>query len=127
MSNTNICKFVISVTCKFIHCTKEDEDHYRKTGELQGVSDPEEKVRRNGSSNSVGSGGNNHNYNNVNGGTSRGSRNNKTPTRAERDVVENDLPICKDFLKGMCDRGPRGNNSSKLLSLYFTSYYYDIW
>lgn len=60
--------------CKFIHCTRAEEEYYHATGELpQRVMD----------SISMGQG---------NGGDIN---------------IDNDIPICKDFLKGECRRGGR--------------------
>ncbi len=95
---------VFSSTCKFIHCTKEDEDYFRKTGELpEGVTDPAAQ-RRPGPSSSRGPNVNNrpNNYNNNN------NSNKPSSIGVERGAIDSIVPVCKDFLKGLCDRGQRG-------------------
>ena len=65
-------------SCRFIHGTRQDEEHYRATGELP-------KAVLNGS---------------VNRGIFQDG--NSTPNS-----TEGDIPLCKDFLKGDCHRGKK--------------------
>ncbi|XP_069826128.1 zinc finger CCCH domain-containing protein 10 [Dendropsophus ebraccatus] len=68
-------KQCVRINCRFIHGTKEDEEHYKKTGELPARL--RHKV-------AVGLG--------------------LSPT----DLANKDeIPICRDFLKGDCQRGDR--------------------
>lgn len=68
-------KQCVRINCRFIHGTKEDEDHYKKTGELPARL--RQKV-------AAGLG--------------------LSPT----DLASKDeVPICRDFLKGDCQRGDR--------------------
>lgn len=55
------------VNCRFVHCSRDEEDHYKRTGQIPSS---------------------------VDGPRNRGSR-------------FDDLPICKDYLKGDCHRGNR--------------------
>lgn len=68
-------KECVRINCKFIHGTKDDEEHYKKTGELP------PRLR-----------------NKVAAGLGL------SPT----DIANKDeIPICRDFLKGDCQRGER--------------------
>lgn len=102
-------------TCKFIHCSREEEEHYKTTGELPDGYIPEEQYRTAVAARGMGGRGKL-----VRGvghpmaagmgmmrvrGAPRGS----VPTRGA--WIENedpDIPVCKDFLKGVCDRPPGG-------------------
>ena len=98
-------------TCKFIHCTREDEEHYKQTGELpagvNGADYYDPKQNRNGKAKQT------------NGSALRkGSR---PPLGGNRVAARNsfngrgvngsdgsEIPVCKDYLKGVCDRPPGG-------------------
>jgi len=85
--------------CKFIHCNGEEEEHFKITGELPvGVRNPDDRLRG---------------YEN--------KQQRLKPTRLSqpsRDYANGhsngnssgavDIPLCKDFLKGVCDRPPGG-------------------
>ena len=63
-------------SCRFIHCTKDEEEEYRRTGQLPGRL--QQAV-------SLGIG----------------------LTATETPLLQGEVPICKDFLKGECKRGVR--------------------
>jgi len=83
-------------TCKFVHCNREDEEQYKETGVIpphlmeQAMASSQASKRgsksRGGFSGGRGGGG---------GGNSHNG-----------DL--SDIPVCKDFLKGVCDRPPGG-------------------
>ncbi|KAK3101921.1 hypothetical protein FSP39_007365 [Pinctada imbricata] len=62
--------------CKFLHCTREEEEHYKQTGQLP--------VRLQQAA-ALGIG--------------------VTPPAVDVNVLRGEVPICKDFLKGNCKRG----------------------
>ncbi|KAM9321690.1 zinc finger CCCH domain-containing protein 10 [Gastrophryne carolinensis] len=68
-------KECVRISCRFIHGTKDDEEHYKKTGELP--TRLRQKV-------AVGLG--------------------LSPTELAN---KDEIPICRDFLKGDCQRGDR--------------------
>lgn len=63
-------------SCRFIHCTKDEEEEYRRTGQLPG------RLQQ---------------------AVSLGIGLNST----EVPLLQGEVPICKDFLKGECKRGVR--------------------
>ena len=63
-------------SCRFIHCTKDEEEEYRRTGQLPG------RLQQ---------------------AVSLGIGLNTTETP----LLQGEVPICKDFLKGECKRGVR--------------------
>lgn len=90
-------------TCKFIHCSREIEEHYKKTGEL-----PEnvyENENGNGHHNNHGTVDNRGSGRNVDR-NSRGSSSNGVSRASNGNGVDNssDVPVCKDYLKGVCNR-----------------------
>jgi hypothetical protein len=89
-------------SCKFIHCARNDEDHFKQTGELpDGVNDPEGRAKKS------------------TGSVIRGSKG-KSSSRSNNGNSENDVPLCKDFLKGICDRPPGGNKNLRFINTDLT-------
>lgn len=66
-------KMCTRVNCKFVHCSKEDEEYYHQTGDLPpGLEEAQNK---------------------------------RVSSAAEADT--GDVPVCRDFQKGECKRGPQ--------------------
>lgn len=92
-------------TCKFIHCSREIEEHYKKTGELpENVYDSVSEQQNNHTTIIVdGRSNNNGRSMDRNNRTSNGI--NRLPNGNGLDnSVSLEIPVCKDFLKGVCNR-----------------------
>lgn len=92
--------------CKFIHCNREEEEHYKLTGELPvGVNDPEGRIAKKG-----GPGQQQRLKPRAPPNRPSGYTNGSNNGDYEEDVQTNyDIPLCKDFLKGICDRPSGGS------------------
>jgi hypothetical protein len=109
---------VCRANCKFIHCTREEEELYKLTGELPpGVHDPDASSRYNRSKNGVGVGGGGGGLPDQ-GGMRQMKNNRPNMVMMMRngagcvdysDIVQEEIPLCKDFQKGICDRPPGGD------------------
>ncbi|CAL8110441.1 unnamed protein product [Orchesella dallaii] len=87
-------------TCKFVHCSREVEEHFKKTGELpDDVYDGETGIGLGDSRTSRRS----IDTSNISNGRSKSSRTNGNGMETSPET-----PICKDFLKGLCNR-PHGS------------------
>lgn len=76
-------------SCKFVHCSREIEEHFKKTGDLpENVFDNE----------------NGHQSNDNRRSNDRNSRSSNGSSRAGNEQISPDVPVCKDFLKGVCNR-----------------------
>nr|KAG5705175.1 hypothetical protein BaRGS_030892 [Batillaria attramentaria] len=70
-------------TCKFLHCTREEEEHFHQTGQLP--QRLQQAPQPSGGGGGMGGGG---------GGGSGG-------------VNNSDIPVCRDYMKGECKRGAK--------------------
>lgn len=98
--------------CKFVHCSKQDEELFKQTGKLPeatsfGFSAGSQSA--NGSSNNQISSNNGNKFN----GPKKFMNNNPNngvfppPPPLNNNFKEQEAPICKDFVKGDCFRGAK--------------------
>ena len=103
--------------CKFVHCSKQDEETYKMTGKLpptvnyslNGLNVPNSNnnnQNNNCNTINVNNNGNTNNNNNNKFNNSKKFNNNNNYSQPNN-YKDQDAPICKDFVKGDCFRGQR--------------------